>query len=137
MAPLLDSLTKTLGELNPFNNTDKMVPSVMKPPSPPASPTPKVIDIRSNKHELSLKDAIIKEFTTKNPQTGERGLPTMLLYDAQGLKLFEEITYLDEYYLTGAEIAVLEKWAGNMAERIEDGSVVVELGSGYVLPESG
>src|SRR5690606_12684249 len=61
-------------------------------------------------------------------------LPTMLLYDAAGLKLFEQITYLDEYYLTGAEISVLQKWPDSIAERIEDDSVVVELGSGYGFP---
>lgn len=57
-------------------------------------------------------------------------MPTMLLYSAEGLKLFEEITYLEEYYLTNMEIAILEKHAESMAERIEDGSVLVELGSG-------
>ena len=40
-----------------------------------------------------------------NPGKGkERKMPTLLLYDEQGLKLFEDITYLDEYYLTNAEI---------------------------------
>ena len=34
------------------------------------------------------------------------------------------------YYLTNAEIEVLEKYADNMAERIPSGSLVVELGSG-------
>ncbi|KAI5845360.1 hypothetical protein BZA05DRAFT_421439 [Tricharina praecox] len=31
---------------------------------------------------------------------GEQTLPTLLLYGAEGLKLFEGITYLEEYYLT-------------------------------------
>jgi L-histidine Nalpha-methyltransferase / hercynylcysteine S-oxide synthase len=47
-----------------------------------------------------------------------------------GLKLFEDITYLDEYYLTNAEIEVLEKHARDIAERIPGGSRLVELGSG-------
>ena len=54
-----------------------------------------------------------------------------LLYDEQGLKLFEEITYLEEYYLTNAEIEVLEKNADEIAKWIRPGSLVVELGSGY------
>ena len=54
----------------------------------------------------------------------------MLLYDEAGLRLFEEITYLDEYYLTNAEIEVLETFADQIAERVRPGSVVVELGSG-------
>jgi uncharacterized SAM-dependent methyltransferase len=35
------------------------------------------------------------------------------------------------YYLTNAEIEVLETYADNIAERIPTGSVIVELGSGY------
>ena len=54
----------------------------------------------------------------------------MVLYDERGLKLFEDITYLDEYYLTNTEIQVLERYADNIAERIADGSQVGALGSG-------
>ena len=48
----------------------------------------------------------------------------------KGLKLFEEITYLDDYYLTNAEIDALEKHADAIAEYVPAGSRVVELGSG-------
>lgn len=58
----------------------------------------------------------------------------MLLYDEAGLKLFEQITYLDEYYLTNAEIEVLERHADAIAERIPLDALVVELGSGYAAP---
>jgi uncharacterized SAM-dependent methyltransferase len=34
------------------------------------------------------------------------------------------------YYLTNAEIEVLETYANNIAERIPSGSIIVELGSG-------
>lgn len=37
------------------------------------------------------------------------------------------------YYLTNAEIEVLEAYAEQIARRVQPGSVVVELGSGYVL----
>ena len=43
-----------------------------------------------------------------------------------------QITYLDEYYLTNAEIEVLRSYARNIAEAIPSGSMVVELGSGLV-----
>lgn len=49
------------------------------------------------------------------------------------MKLFEKITYLDEYYLTNAEIEVLKTHADKIAERIPDGGRLVELGSGYVF----
>jgi uncharacterized SAM-dependent methyltransferase len=60
----------------------------------------------------------------------EKRMPTLLLYDCAGLKLFEEITYLNEYYLTNAEIEVLEKYAEQIAERIQPGSMLIEFGSG-------
>ena len=63
----------------------------------------------------------------------EKKMPTMLLYDEAGLKLFEEITYLDEYYLTNAEIEVLHQYADQIAERVEAGSQLIELGSGYEI----
>lgn len=51
----------------------------------------------------------------------------------KGLKLFEAITYLDEYYLTNAEIDALTKHADVLAEHIPTGARVIELGSGYVI----
>lgn len=87
-----------------------------------------IIDIRSDREGINLKQAIKAGL---NPGHGqERTLPTLLLYDVEGLKLFERITYLDEYYLTGEEIKVLEQHASQIAEEILDGSVMVELGSG-------
>lgn len=93
----------------------------------PEAPTPDIIDIRRERVATSIKESIY-EGMWKPP--GERSLPTMLLYSAEGLKIFEEITYLEEYYLTNMEIELLEKYAESIAERIEDGAVVVELGSG-------
>lgn len=63
---------------------------------------------------------------------GPRSLPTMLLYDTKGLQLFEEITYLDEYYLTDAEIEVLTASAVQIVDRIPDNAQLLELGSGFV-----
>ncbi|KAL7274068.1 hypothetical protein RUND412_003052 [Rhizina undulata] len=91
-------------------------------------PGPKIIDIRRSQLTTSLKDDIVSGMIDK-PE-GEKLLPTMILYSAEGLKLFEEITFLEEYYLTNTEIYILEKYAKNIAERIEDGGIVVELGSG-------
>ncbi len=78
---------------------------------------------------LSLVEDIHKELNAGAGQ--EKRLPTLLLYDEQGLKLFEDITYLDEYYLTNAEIDVLTNHADEIARHICAGSLVVELGSGY------
>jgi uncharacterized SAM-dependent methyltransferase len=37
---------------------------------------------------------------------------------------------IEQYYLTNAEIEVLQTWAVDMARQIKPGSMVVELGSG-------
>lgn len=90
-----------------------------------------IVDIRQNDLEISLVEDIYKGI---NPPEGTmRHIPTVLLYDAKGLKLFEEITYLDEYYLTNAEIEVLTSYARKIVERIPDNAQLVELGSGYVI----
>lgn len=47
------------------------------------------------------------------------------------MKLFEDITYLDEYYLTNAEIETLETHAGEIVARFPNNARLVELGSGY------
>jgi uncharacterized SAM-dependent methyltransferase len=89
---------------------------------------PRIIDIRSDTAGFELKKLIKAGL---NQQDGdEKTLPTLLLYDNKGLKLFEDITYLDEYYLTGQEIAVLENYADRMAERIPQNAILLELGSG-------
>lgn len=62
---------------------------------------------------------------------GEKRLPTLLLYDEKGLGLFEDISYLDEYYLTNAEIEILQEHAAELAAFIPQGCVILELGAGY------
>jgi len=89
-----------------------------------------IYDIRSSKDGFNLREDILSGLQV--PEGHEKTLPTMLLYDSAGLKEFERITYAEEYYLTNAEIQVLETHAEQIAQRIEDGGILVELGSGYV-----
>ncbi|GAQ40421.1 hypothetical protein AtubIFM55763_003232 [Aspergillus tubingensis] len=87
-----------------------------------------IVDIRQNDVKFSLVNDIQRGI---DPPAGTcRSMPTMLLYDAQGLKLFEDITYLEEYYLTNAEIDVLRTHAKRIVERIPDNAQLLELGSG-------
>lgn len=108
---------------------------------------PQIIDIRSDTASFELKKDILAGLHPTDG--GEKTLPTLLLYDDKGLKLFEEITYLEQYYLTGqgtyierrlylrniqciansgAEILILEHYADRIADRIPDGALIVELG---------
>jgi dimethylhistidine N-methyltransferase len=59
-----------------------------------------------------------------------KALPCRFFYDERGSALFEEITRLPEYYLTRAEISILESCAKEMVDGQPDGAVLVEFGSG-------
>jgi dimethylhistidine N-methyltransferase len=68
---------------------------------------------------------IALEGLTASPKT----LPPKLLYDAEGVRLFEAITCLPEYYLTRTERALLAQVALEIAALASPGSVLVEYGA--------
>src|SRR5262245_43903642 len=57
-------------------------------------------------------------------------LPSRWLYDERGSELFEEITRLDEYYLTRAETSILRERQRDIADFVESGAILVEYGAG-------
>jgi hypothetical protein len=59
-----------------------------------------------------------------------RSIPTLILYDDTGLSLFDKITYLEEYYLTNAEIEIFIAYAKELVQLIPTGTVLIELGAG-------
>lgn len=52
------------------------------------------------------------------------------LYDAEGSRLFDQITELPEYYPTRTETGILEAHASTLPARVPEGAALVELGSG-------
>jgi L-histidine N-alpha-methyltransferase len=52
------------------------------------------------------------------------------LYDAEGSRLFDRITGLEEYYPTRTEIAILRGQAGRLAALLPEGGAIVEPGAG-------
>ena len=60
----------------------------------------------------------------------QKELPCKLFYNEHGSKLFEEISELEEYYLTKTEIFILNENIEEIAECIGENVVIVELGSG-------
>lgn len=70
--------------------------------------------------------------------TGEKQLPTMLLYDERGLRLYDHITTeAPEYYLFGAEEEILKNNADEIVQAMHGGhgtvfmdEVILELGAG-------
>ena len=59
-----------------------------------------------------------------------RSLPCKYFYDRRGSKLFDEICELDEYYLTRTELAIMQRFGGEMAAAIGPQAMLVEYGSG-------
>lgn len=59
-----------------------------------------------------------------------KSLPCRFFYDSVGSALFEEITRQPEYYLTRAEIEILEANAPQMLGGEFSGGILVEFGSG-------
>jgi EasF-like predicted methyltransferase len=78
---------------------------------------------------MDLAESIRKGL--QHPKDGcSRSLPSLLLWDEQGLKHFEKVTYNQQYYLTNAEIDIFEKHNRTIADQIEPGTLLLELGSG-------
>lgn len=59
-----------------------------------------------------------------------KAIPCKYFYDARGSELFEQITRLEEYYLTRAEEAILRRHAPALARLIGPEAVLIEFGSG-------
>ncbi len=57
-------------------------------------------------------------------------LPSWLFYDERGSALFEEICEQPEYYLTRSEIALMDEYAGSIADTLGSDVRLVEYGSG-------
>ncbi|KAL4067450.1 histidine-specific methyltransferase [Scleroderma yunnanense] len=93
-----------------------------------------IIDIRSTSQSTTvaaLEDGIRTDILAglSHPYN-EKMLPGLLLYNEEGLRLFEQITYQSDYYLTGLEIDILSKYAQQIANSIPEGALLLELGAG-------
>ncbi len=60
----------------------------------------------------------------------QKTIPSKHLYDDRGAELFDAICDLDSYYPTRTEIAIMERYAAEMARAIGPRALVVEPGSG-------
>lgn len=63
----------------------------------------------------------------------QKTLPCKYLYDERGSQLFDQICELDEYYVTRAELSIMESCAASIAEQIDTEVMLVEYGSGSSL----
>ncbi|EGN98544.1 hypothetical protein SERLA73DRAFT_183605 [Serpula lacrymans var. lacrymans S7.3] len=113
------------------------------------SNVPHIVDVRFDvKNHCDVKDTsydIVNEIISGISQpSGQRRLPTLLLYDERGLKLYDDITTeAPEYYLFGAEEEILANNADDIigamhraAGEVVPGEVVLELGAGALRKTS-
>ena len=99
---------------------------------------PAIIDVHSHsKNGLPLHDISKEILDGLSRPTGEKKMPTMLLYDELGLRLYDKITTeVPEYYLFGAEEEILKNKADEIVQAMHRGApasadeVILELGAG-------
>jgi dimethylhistidine N-methyltransferase len=75
--------------------------------------------------QLASVDEVLRGL--RSPQ---KELPCKLFYDRTGSELFEQITSLDEYYPTRAELRILRSSAADIAARLGPECLLIEYGSG-------
>ena len=90
-----------------------------------ANSTPPIFDIQQATKDLNLKDEIITGL-----RSTPKYIPSILLWTAEGLKLFDKITKTEAYYPIHTETGILKSNADDIAKNIPSESVIVELGSG-------
>jgi len=98
------------------------------------------LDHKTTNGEVNIRDEIVKGLSQP---VGQKTLPQLLLYDEEGLRIYDEITtQADEYYVFPAEETLLKRHANDIVQimqgRHENNDshpiegVVLELGAGYV-----
>lgn len=60
----------------------------------------------------------------------QKTIPAKYLYDRRGVKIFERICHLDEYYVTRTETYILEKNSDAISRLIGEEAVIIEPGAG-------
>jgi len=60
----------------------------------------------------------------------QKELPSKLFYDTRGSQLFDQITRLEEYYLTRTESSILENYCAEIAATLGSARALIEYGSG-------
>jgi len=84
-------------------------------------------DVRSKPGKTNFRQEIIKGLK-KRP----RELPSLLLWDDQGLKLYERLkSECEEYYVSRKEGDLISQHAAEIAAEIPTNASLLELGSGY------
>lgn len=83
-----------------------------------------------------LQNILIEDQLFKPENDEVRHLPALLFSDDKGLKMWSDITRLENYYQTSDEIELLETWGNEIVDELSgicksnNGLFVVDLGAG-------
>ena len=80
----------------------------------------------------NIQAATFQEEVITGLQERKKRLSPKHFYDAQGAYLFDQITETDDYYLTSAELEILQHHGGDIAEKLGEHCRFIEFGSGSV-----
>jgi L-histidine Nalpha-methyltransferase / hercynylcysteine S-oxide synthase len=98
--------------------------------------TPHIVDVRIRAESAPSMAHLVRQGLAARDI---KSLPTMLLYNERGLRLYDDITTeAPEYYLFGAEEDILRNFADEIVSamhqrtggRVRSEEVVIELGAG-------
>jgi dimethylhistidine N-methyltransferase len=84
-------------------------------------------------HDLSPGQTASIDEVLRGLRSPQKELPCKLFYDEVGSQLFEQLTGLDEYYPTRAELRIMRAAADEMASRLGEECLLIEYGSGSSL----
>ncbi|WP_395397555.1 L-histidine N(alpha)-methyltransferase [Novosphingobium sp. BL-8A] len=87
------------------------------------------LELDIEKSDFSFDPAFRADVLNGLSQT-QKAIPARWFYDLEGSRLFEAITRLAEYYPTRVERGLLDRHAGQVADRLGLAPTIVEFGSG-------
>lgn len=90
----------------------------------PHVPSLPFIHLRGDERDSLCEDAV------RGLRAEQKFLLPKYLYDKRGSELFEQITELPEYYLTRAEQEIIDRFAGEIIENVQQDCWLLELGAG-------
>jgi dimethylhistidine N-methyltransferase len=88
-------------------------------------------EVRDDDRRPPIADLL--EVVQRGLRMRPKRLPSWLFYDERGSQLFEEICEQPEYYLTRAEIDLLDVHASDIAETLGEDVRLIEYGSGNAI----
>ena len=88
-------------------------------------------DVRDEQRRLP--DPAVLDVVQRGLRLAPKRLPSWLFYDQRGSELFEAICEQPEYYLTRAEIDLMNVHAGEIADVLGEDVRLVEYGSGSAI----